>query len=173
MTTTFSLSQTFTVPVAAVLAALRDRAYIEERLALQPESRTSITRLDGNEDSWELVLTGVLPPAWMPATPLLPRGMPVGPRLTRRETWTVRRDATDEQAGAEGSMTIEILAAPVSCGAELHLQTVEGGALLGVDVRVTVPIPFMGPGIEQSIRTQITPSLRAELTLLKEQSQRG
>lgn len=164
MTTRFTLSRTIEADLDTVAAVLRDHERIEERISLEVAAQARVHSINGSRETWQLVIYGMVPMAWMPSAAM---GM-MGPPMVRREMWALRRDELRERL--EGKLRIEIVGAPVSCEAVLRVEKSGRHCVVSYDFEIIVYVLLLGPTMEQSIRDQISPALNAELELLARQT---
>lgn len=149
------------VPVADVLAALRDRAHWERRVAIAPESSLRFEDLVVGPDVLEARLVGELPLSWLPSA--VRKRVPALPSIRRIERWRVV--ASDHLAG---EMVFEIEGVSATVDGSGVVRSVAAGSRIAVDLRIAVSVPFVGGLVEQTIAGQVGPSLAKELALLDE-----
>ena len=165
MTTRFTITRTVDARLDAVAGVLRDHECIEERITVERAAQARVHSLNGSRETWQLVVYGTVPLAWMPSAAM---GL-VGPPLVRREMWAVRREELKERL--EGKLRLEIIGAPVNCEATLQVEPSGQGCVITYDFEVTVYVLLLGPAMEQSVRDQVSPSVIAELDLLARQAE--
>jgi len=139
-----------------VYAALSDRAYWDARMAKMREySPNEVLSLDAGDNGIAVTLEHVLPRHMLPD---------LAQSVMRKDMVITR---TEKYGPYEPEVIGEMSAAipsgpPGSLSGKLHLFPTETGCTLRSSPMAKVPMPFMGPRLEQMILINLVDLLRAE-----------
>jgi hypothetical protein len=160
VTPTLSLSYALPAPPVTLMALMRDRTFVLQRLAVLQATSAELVDHEVGEDHLVTTVVSTFPRSILP---VVVRGFVRGePRFRRTETWTPAAD------GFTGKVEVDLDGTPSTIAGEMALRPAGAGSELTFDCTVSIPIPVVGPHVEPVVRRQVTAIADAEAQFFRD-----